>query len=73
MVNNLPPPTPLPCPGDRQKIIEEAKLVLTEAAVIVEQSDRTFARLSAEWPGQGINAAALAFMAAGAAVAFRAD
>jgi hypothetical protein len=73
MVNNLPPPTLLPCPADRQKIIEEAKLVLTEARVIVEQLDRSFALLSAEQLGQCANAAGSAFMAAGAAVAFRAD
>ena len=71
MFNNLP--TPLPGLADRQKIIEQAKLVLTEARIIVEHLDRSFARLSAEWPGQYPNPAALAFMPADAAVAFRAD
>ena len=70
MFNNLPPRTPLPCPADRQKIIEEAKLVLTEARVIVEQLDRTFTRLPAEWPRQYPNAAGSALWQRGVPLLF---
>jgi hypothetical protein len=39
---------PLPCREDRQKLIEQAVLVLAEARAIKEQWDQIFARLSAE-------------------------
>ena len=64
------PSRPLPCRADRQKIVEQASLVLSEAQVIAEQSDRCFTRLSAERPGEGTYAAIASFMGAGATGAF---
>lgn len=60
MINQFAPGISLPCPVDRQKIMEQAKLVLAEARVVGEQSDRTLALLSAGQSGTRA-AAALVF------------
>jgi hypothetical protein len=39
---------PLPCQAHREKILEHVRLVLTQARVVAEQSDRTIEMLSAE-------------------------
>jgi len=50
MSNHLDPHAPLPCRADRQKLIKQAELVLTDARAIAEQWDQIFALLSAERP-----------------------
>lgn len=50
MSNHLDPYAPLPCRADRQKLIKQAELVLTDARALAEQWDQTFALLSAERP-----------------------
>jgi hypothetical protein len=39
--------SPLPCPADRRKIIEQAQLVLLEAQAVVKHLDGTFYEWSA--------------------------
>ena len=58
MSSRFDPHRPLPRRADRQKIIEQAQLVLTEARAIAEQCDQTFALLSAEWSAECTKAAA---------------
>jgi hypothetical protein len=41
-INHSAPERPLPCRADRQKIMEQANLVLAEARLVAEQSDRTW-------------------------------
>lgn len=48
--NHLDPYAPLPCRADRQKLIKQAELVLTDARALAEQWDQTFPLLSAERP-----------------------
>ena len=43
--NHSGPGRSLPCRADRQKIMEQANLVLAEARLVAEQSDRTLALL----------------------------
>ena len=57
-VNLFAAPRPLPARADRQKIIEQAELVLSAAQAIVEQCDQAFALLSAERPAAETAAAA---------------
>lgn len=57
MFDHLAPRRPLPCREDRQKIIEQAEFVLTQARAIAEQSDQVFALLSAQRPLECTNAA----------------
>jgi hypothetical protein len=40
----------LPCRADREKFIEQARLILAAARAITDQSDRCFAPPSAEGP-----------------------
>jgi hypothetical protein len=68
MSNHLDPQKPLLSQTDRQKIIEQAKLVLTEARAIAEKCDQTFALLSAERPAECTTAAASCSLPQGAAV-----
>ena len=56
MSSLLDPQSPPPCRADRQKIIENAELVLTKARIIAEQWDQTCTRLSAERPSDSANA-----------------
>lgn len=55
--NDLAPHRPLPCRIDRQKVVDQANLVLAEARAIADQSDRSFALLLAERPAQYTSAA----------------
>ncbi|HTL17825.1 MAG TPA: hypothetical protein VL793_11350 [Patescibacteria group bacterium] len=48
MINHAAPRMALPCRAGRQKIMEQANLVLAEARLVAEESDRTMALLSAE-------------------------
>jgi hypothetical protein len=56
MLNYPAPYRPLPCRAERQKIIEQAQLVLAEARAIAEEWDQTFALLSVERPAECTNA-----------------
>ena len=48
MINYSAPGRSLPCRADRQKIMERANLVLAEARLVAEQSDRILALLAPE-------------------------
>jgi hypothetical protein len=58
MVNHSGLQTRLPCRADRQKILEQAILVLAEARGIATQVERTFGSLSAERPAECAKTAA---------------
>lgn len=50
MINYCAPGRLLPCRANRQKIMDQANLVLAEARLVAEQSDRTLALLAAKRP-----------------------
>ena len=57
MIKHSAPERPLPCRADRTKIIEQAKLILTQARVVAQQLDGSFALLAAEPLPESKNAA----------------
>ena len=58
MSNNLALDRPLPCQAERQKIINQAEFVLTEARATALRCDHTYGELSAGRPAEYTNAAA---------------
>lgn len=50
MVNHAAAEWRLPCRAERQKIVEQANLVLAKARAVAEQSDQSLALLSAAGP-----------------------
>ena len=53
---------PLPAQADRQKIIEQARLILAAARALTGQSDRCLALPSAERPAERAQAAAASLL-----------
>ena len=61
---------PLPSQADRQKIIEQARLILAAARTLTGQSDRCLALPSAERPAEDTVAAASSSLQRGPQVLF---
>jgi hypothetical protein len=56
IVNQLAPHRPLPCREDRQKILEQAEVVVAQARAIAEHLDRSVGWLTVERPAEGTGA-----------------